>query len=391
MKIAYFDCIGGISGDMILGALIDAGIPEEEFKKFLSALDLPPFELKIRKVKKGAIVSTKVDINSSSKMDFEEMVKVIKKASLPSSIKEKSLYILSRLREAEGKIHGQEIKEVHFHEIGNVDTVIDILGGMWGINFLNIEEVHCSPLPVGSGLFQSSHGYLPIPAPATVELLKGTPIVGKNSHYELVTPTGAAFITTVAKRFGPLPFMRIETVGYGAGERELPFPNVLRIIIGEKLEKNKFEDSIMVLETNIDDMSPELAGYLMERLYEEGATEVFFTPVYMKKNRPGILLTVLADEIKLERLTETIFKETTTLGIRMRKSQRLILKRDVQKVETPWGEVRVKVGKLGKQIVGVSLEFEDLKKIAKKEKLPLKDIYRETIRKFYESIPKQDH
>lgn len=383
MRIAYFDCFAGISGDMLLGALLDCGLDETTWRKELSKLPLSGYQIEVRKTEKKHISATKVDIKikeSHPQRKLSDVVSLLNQSSLPLDIREKSARIFTRLAEAEAKIHGKKIDEVYFHEVGAVDAIIDVVGSVLGLKLLNIEQVYASELPLTKGFAKTEHGNLPAPAPATLELLTGWPVRTANLEGELVTPTGAAILTTLAKYESKLEFIPQKT-GYGAGDYDFKeFPNLLRVIIGEKFSKYE-QDEVVVLETNLDNTEPQVLGYLIEKLLNSGAKDAFFTPVVMKKNRPAVVLTVLAESGVSSKLAEIIFQETYTSGIRMHKESRSKLPRRLEEVETIFGKARVKL--IGEDSnLQIMPEFEDCKILAQKNNLPFKLVY-EKIREAY--------
>jgi len=383
MKIIYFDCFAGISGDMILGALLDSGLDQASWKKELAKLPLVGYEIEVRQTEKQHISATKVSINvkeSQSQRRLADIFSLIESSPLDPDVKQDSLRIFTRLALAEAKVHGTTKEKVHFHEVGAVDALVDVVGSVLGLKLLGVEEIYASPLPLSRGMVETSHGNFPIPAPATLELLFGWPCKTVEIEGELVTPTGAAILTTLAKYQEKLEFAP-QKVGYGAGDSDFKeFPNILRVIIGEKIPRYE-QDEIVVLETNLDNTEPQVLGYLMEKLLNSGAKDVFFTPVTMKKNRPGILLTVLADTAQVSKLSEIIFQETYTSGIRMRKESRVKLPRQIIEIQTGYGKARVKL--IGQDSnLEVLPEFEDCKMIAQKNNLPFRLVY-EQIRQAY--------
>ncbi len=297
MKIAYFDCIGGASGDMILGALLDAGLPLATLQERLAALPLRDFALDARRVSKNGFSATKVDVvvrDDAPERHLAEIAAIVEAGDLAPGIKERALAIFRRLAEVEAGIHGTTLDHVHLHELGGVDTIVDVVGCLVGLDALGIERVYASPLPLGRGFIQAAHGQIPLPAPATVALLRGAAIVGSDIEKETVTPTGAALLTALAAGFGPIPAMTLTAVGYGAGGRDLPIPNVVRLLIGDGAAPTHLGvESVVILETNIDDLNPQVYDYVMARLFKAGALDVFLTPIQMKKNRPGTLLRVI--------------------------------------------------------------------------------------------------
>ncbi len=386
MKVAYFDCFSGISGNMILGALIDLGLDIEELRAELSNLPLQGYQLEARRVAKQGISAIYVDVVTQGDEDEDEkgrkprdVLTLIDQSALDEKIKELSKQIFVRLGEAEAKTHHQDLSTVHFHEIGATDTIIDILGSLIGLKILGVERVSCSPLNVGKGLVRCSHGLLPIPAPITAELLKGVPVYATDVEGELTTPTGAAIITSIATHFGDMPSLRIQKVGYGAGRMDLAIPNLLRVFIGEATgpTKDYTTEEITVLETNIDDMNPQFYDHIMESLLQAGALDVFLTPVQMKKNRPGTLLSVITPREQVEKLLDILFEESTTLGVRVSETRRLSLPRSFHLIETKFGEIRIKVAHRGNAIIKMVPEYEDCKKAAKAYQVPISQVYAE--------------
>ena len=382
MKTAYFECSSGVSGDMILGALVDAGLPLSKLSAGLKGLPIKGFSLKARKVRRSTIAATKVDviIQSSPKAPrtLDAMVRMIKKASLPPLIAKQSLDVLSRMAQAEALAHGITPAKVVFHEIGMVDTIVDIVGGLLGCALLGIEQVSASPLNLGSGLVKTAHGTLPIPAPATAELLKGVPIYTSEIQVELTTPTGAALVTSLATNFGSMPEMRVKSIGHGAGTYQIPGrPNLLRIFIGEGARVN---DRAVMIETNLDDMNPQIYDVLIDRLLSGGALDVTLTPVIMKQGRPGIILGALTARDHVAAVTEIIFRETTTLGVRLHDVSRTILSRSETTVKTKYGLVSVKVATLNDGTQRQSPEYRDCKRIAQNTGIPVRDVMDEVRR-----------
>lgn len=392
MRIAYFDCFSGISGDMILGAMVDAGLPLSELKRELSKLNLKGYRLREEKVKRAGIKATKVDViitqdsrlKTQDSKSWKDIERIVKASSLSAEIKEKGLKIMRRLFEAEGKVHGESPEKVHLHELGAMDCIIDVFGAIIGMNLLNLEKIYSSPLNLGSGIITAKHGNLPVPAPATAEILKGIPTYSTGIPYELTTPTGAAIISAISDDFIPLPFSKIEKIGYGAGSKDIKgHPNVLRLFIGkDSMDYDK--DEVVVIETNIDDMNPQIYEHLIERLLEDGALDAYVTPIMMKKNRPSHLLTVLSERKKIDVLIDIIFRETTTFGVRFHSVSRCKLSKEIEKVKTKYGTINVKIGIRGNDILSITPEYEDCRVIAKKKKLPLRTILEEVKRKAIE-------
>ena len=378
MKVAYFDCFAGISGDMTLGALVDAGLSFAALKSELDKLSVREFTLSQRRVEKHGIAGTKIDVNAREghvHRHLKDVLKIINSSSISASAKEKAARVFQKLAKAEAKIHGTTIEEVHFHEVGAVDAIVDVVGAIVGLELLEIEAIYASRFRFGSGHTRGAHGAMPVPVPAVVEMTKGFPAERTDIPYELVTPTGAALLTALASNIGETIQLRTESTGYGAGTRDVEqVPNLLRIEIGE-LVADPQTDLPVLLETNIDDMTPEIYGYLIDRLFEAGARDAFLTPVIMKKGRPGIQLTVLTDPNKETELTELIFSETTTLGIRRLPVQRHTLERRTDTVQTPYGPIRVKIADIGgKQ--RITPEYDDCARIAREKQVPILDVYK---------------
>ncbi len=384
-RILYFDCYSGISGDMTLGALIDSGLELGRLREALAGLKLSGYNLEAEKVHRGGIAGTRARVRFDGSPPVErhlaDIIGLIEKSELPQSVREKSSAIFHRLAEAEAAVHGIPVEKVHFHEIGAVDAIIDIVGTAAALFLLEIDCIYCSPLPAGRGEVQSAHGRLPLPAPATLELFakRRVPIEGCANDFELVTPTGAAIVTTLADSFGPLPAFNIEAVGYGAGSIDPGYPNFLRLISGcRHLSEPAYEEEVAVIETNIDDQNPEVFGYLMEKLFEAGALDVYYAPVQMKKNRPAVQLTILASPDKIKLLQELVFYETSTLGLRLTTARKIMRPRKITSVQTEWGAVRIKYSPMPdrEDPLHFAPEYEDCQKIARQSGLPLKEVYR---------------
>ncbi|MDO9066478.1 MAG: nickel pincer cofactor biosynthesis protein LarC [Chloroflexota bacterium] len=379
MTIAYFDCIAGASGDMILGALLDAGLPESVLTEKLAALHLKGFALRCQPVLKCGIRATKADVivaDDAPERRLSDIQRILAESSLSSAVRERAGSIFRRLCEVEAGIHGTSMEEVHLHELGGLDTIVDVVGCLVGLEALGVDRIFCSPLPLGRGMSRGSHGRLPLPAPATVALLKGVPVTGTDIEMELVTPTGAALLATLAESFGQIPAMTITATGYGAGTRDLPIPNVLRLLLGEAASPGRMDtQTLALLETNMDDMNPELYDYVMTRLFQAGALDVFLSPIQMKKNRPATLLHVLCRPEHAPVLTQIIFAETTTLGVRQMTVMRQALARSIQSLETPYGPIRVKVACLASGGAKAAPEYEDCRRAAEKHGIPLRQVY----------------
>jgi len=469
MRIAYLECFSGISGDMFLGALVDAGVPVSLLEHAVAALDVGA-ELRIRKVDRSGITATKVDVVVAGESDqprelagvtvgadeeileekrtrrsaaesaerlarrhaevwpptenrqsaphrhshehhhahepghthshepahahdpghvhgrhLSQILRIIANANITTSAKNKATAIFEALGAAEAKIHNTDIESVHFHEVGAVDAMVDIVGAAVGAEALGADEIVCSSLNVGGGTVKCAHGVFPVPAPATVELLHGAPVYSSGVQAELVTPTGAAIVKTLVTRFREFPPMKIERAGYGAGSRDFSgHANVLRLVIGEAMQAPRIathvaaekiaQDTVAVLEANLDDLNPQIFGYVMDRLLSEGALDVFGVPVQMKKTRPGMLLTILAKPEDAERLTSIVFTETSTLGVRRRDEQRQVLERQWETVPTPFGEVRMKIASMNGTVTNYAPEYEDCRRLAEEKHVPLKDV-----------------
>ncbi|MBI5195904.1 MAG: nickel pincer cofactor biosynthesis protein LarC [Nitrospirae bacterium] len=389
MMIIYFDTSSGISGDMILGALVDAGVPLEKLKKELSKLPMRGYELESRKVKRAGFLATKIEVilktgvrsQKSEVRRWKDIERIIKKSSLPNIVKQKGLSIFRRLFEAEAKVHGERVDKVHLHELGAVDCIVDIFGALIGLDILGVKKIYASPLNLGSGMIKTEHGILPVPAPATLELLKYIPVYSSDTKFELTTPTGAVLISSLADGFGQMPVMSVSKIGIGAGGRDFKtHPNVLRVFVGEGQGSGVRGQGVTIIETNIDDMNPQVYEYVMERLFKAGALDVFLTQVIMKKDRPGIVLTVLCSADKKEGLIKIILKETTSIGVRFYEADRITLQREIKTVKTEFGNVRVKISKLGNEILKSAPEYEDCKKIAEKLNKPLIEVMKKSDR-----------
>jgi len=383
--LAYFDCFSGISGDMTLGALLDLGVPLKWLKEELRRVPLADFNITVSPVQRHGIhaASVQVDIlDSKTSRNYSDIRAMIENSPLSESVKSTSLAIFKRLAEAEARIHHGPVDQVHFHEVGGVDAIVDIVGAALGLDYLGINKIVASPVPLGKGFIACSHGNLPVPAPATLGILEGVPVYGADIPYELVTPTGAAIIRSLAQRFEPMPEMVIARIGYGAGQRDFEDrPNLLRIILAAEsesaadLDGKLQEDQITIVETCIDDMNPELFGYLMERLFEDGALDVYWIPVYMKKNRPGTMLQVLCRDDSRDRLIGRVLAETTTTGVRYYRSQRRLLWRDQFKIKTTYGVIPVKRIEDPRGNIRLVPEYEVCRQIALEQNIALRLVY----------------
>ena len=383
--LAYFDCFSGISGDMTLGALLDLGVPLEWLKEQLRRVPLADFDIVVSPVQRHGIHAPSVQVeilDSKTSRHYSDIRALIENSSLSDLVKSTSLAIFKRLAEAEARIHHCPVDHVHFHEVGGVDAIVDIVGAALGLDYLGIKKIVASPVPLGKGFVACSHGTLPVPAPATLGILEGVPVYGTDIPYELVTPTGAAIIRSLVQRFEPLPEMVIARIGYGAGQRDLEDrPNLLRIVLAAEsesaadLDGKLQEDQITIVETCIDDMNPELFGYLMERLFEDGALDVYWIPVYMKKNRPGTMLQVLCKDDRRDRLIDRVLSETTTTGVRYYRSQRRLLWRDQLKIKTTYGVIPVKRIQDPGGNFRLVPEYEVCRQIALEQNIALKLVY----------------
>ncbi|MDP6631974.1 MAG: nickel pincer cofactor biosynthesis protein LarC [Dehalococcoidales bacterium] len=384
MKTIYFDCFSGVSGDMILGALIDAGLDIGELKAELAKLNVSGYKISAEKTARNSVAGTKFNVEVSgehhAKRRLQDIVEIIDRSTLNDDVKESSKKTFRNLAVVEAGIHGESVDEIHFHEVGGLDSIVDVIGTFIGIKKLGIEAVYSSKVHLGTGFVQSRHGILPIPAPATLSVLKGVPVYSTGINAELATPTGAAILVTLSGAFGNMPRMKIEKIGYGAGSRELEIPNLLRVYLGEVDGSGYIEENLVMVETNIDDMNPEFFDYVSNVLLANGSLDVFMTPIYMKKNRPATMLSVLTEQDKLDEVLSTIFAETTTLGVRVNHLERKRLDREFVRVETMYGLITVKVSKIEDWIKNVTPEYEECKTVAQKEGVPLKDVYDEVKR-----------
>ena len=343
ISIAYFDCFSGISGDMIIGAFIDAGMNFPDFEKEINKLKLPQCELTFQKVLKNHITATKFDIREDGNSQFrniQDLNAILDHSDLAENIKHSAKKIFLKIANAESAVHDQPLEDVHFHEIGAVDTIIDVVGVLIGLDMLGIDKIVCSKLNVGTGFISSAHGEFPVPAPATALLLQGLPIYSTGVKAELVTPTGAAIISTLAESFGDMPDLTIENIGYGAGTRNLDHPNLLRVFFGHSTGiSNSSAGFVSTIKTNIDDMNPQLYDHVIDKLFKNGALDVYLTNIFMKKNRPAIQLTVLANCIDEDRMIRLVFEETTTIGLRITREKRKTLKRQIVEKSTKFGRL----------------------------------------------------
>ncbi|MFL0249822.1 nickel pincer cofactor biosynthesis protein LarC [Clostridium neuense] len=393
MKILYYDCFCGISGDMNLAALIDLGVPKKYLTEELSKLNLnSEYEIRIERSMKLGITGTRVDVTLKNNMhghsheehihshehhhrNLKDVEDIINSSNLSDEVKKLSLDIFMKVAEAEAKVHGKMIDEVHFHEVGAIDSIVDIVGAAICIDYLKVDKIIASPVQVGGGFVKCAHGIMPVPAPATAEILKNIPMNTGIVQFETTTPTGAAILAANAEEFTKNIDFEVKKIGYGIGHRDLEIPNVLRVYLGEK-EASEKKDEQYIFETNIDDMNPELYGYVEDKLFEAGALDVFKTPIYMKKGRPGIKLSVLTELKKENGILDIIFEETTSLGIRKYKVEKIMLDREFSKVNTEYGDITVKKAYYKGKLVKYKPEYEECKTIAKEKKLPLDKIYK---------------
>jgi len=400
-RVAYFDCPSGASGDMILGALVDAGLPFEALRDGLAGLDLGGYSIERREVMKGAFRATKVDVHvhdhghdagegpghaharphgkhAHPRRTLPDILGILGRSGLPGPVRDNAARVFRRLAEAEARVHGVSVDEVHFHDVGAVDAIVDVTGACLGLHLLGIEALHCSALPLGGGSVTGPHGRIPVPAPGTAELLRGFPVVDTGVKRELVTPTGAAILTTLASGAGAMPAMTVSAVGYGAGSMELEMPNLIRLFVGEGASPldpmGAATETVCQVETTVDDMSPQLWEPLMDRLFEAGALDVYLTSVLMKKSRPGVVLTALCEPGDVGALAQALFQESTTIGVRWTPWQRQRLPREMVRLETSYGAVAFKVSRLGDRVVTVTPEFDEVRRIARDRGLPVREV-----------------
>jgi uncharacterized protein (TIGR00299 family) protein len=389
MKRAYFDCFSGISGDMTLGALVDSGVDPAALENELRRLPVSGWQLSTARVKRRGIAATQVKVDAGGEhahRGLGEILAMIDAAGYASRVADRASRIFVRLGESEARIHGVAIEKVHFHEVGAVDSIVDIVGSAIGFEMLGIDEFYFSPLNVGAGTVRAAHGVLPVPAPATADLLRGAPVYSTGIELEMVTPTGAAIAATLADGFGPMPPMQVETAGYGAGSADPPSQaNVLRLIMGESAGVHAASEeaqTVSVIEANVDDMSPQVYGYFAEQARKAGALEVYCVAAQMKKGRPGMLLTVVCAPAKRAELVDLIFRETTIIGVRTQDSQRETLEREIVPVETAYGRVGMKVSRRNGVELNAAPEYEDCARIAAERSVPLKGVLAEASREY---------
>ncbi len=380
MRLAYFDCPSGASGDMILGALVDAGAPFEALTRELAGLGVTGYRLERREVIKAGFRATKVDValghHEAGHRGLREILDILEGGRLAPAVRDMASRVFQRLAEAEARVHGTTPERVHFHDVGAVDAIVDVTGACIGLHLLGVDAVHVGALPVGGGFVEGPHGRMPVPGPATAELLKGFPTLDTGIRRELVTPTGAAILTTLAAGAGTMPAMRITAVGYGAGTMDLETPNVLRLFMGEASGASGPApvETIVQVETTVDDMSPQLYEPLLERLLEAGALDVWLTPVIMKRSRPGVVLTALCEPARVADLSRLLFEESSTIGVRWTAYQRARLEREMVRLDTAHGPVTFKVSRLEGRVVTVTPEFEEVRRIARDRGLPVREV-----------------
>ncbi|HEY0544661.1 MAG TPA: nickel pincer cofactor biosynthesis protein LarC [Pyrinomonadaceae bacterium] len=384
MKTLYFDCFAGASGDMILGALVGVGVEPRALLENLTLLGVEGYEVGFETVDRSGISATRAMVRTRHEhahRHLGDILKIIYDSRLSDQVKDRAARIFSRLAEAEARVHNVPVEQIHFHEVGALDAIIDVVGAAIGFDLLGVERFASSALHVGSGMVEMAHGRFPVPPPAVAELLKDAPVYSTDIEGELVTPTGAAIIRVVCDEFGKLPLMRIERTGYGAGSREYEnFPNALRLILGDD-EKHAIEaERLLMIETNIDDMSPQLFGYLMDKALELGALDCYFTPVQMKKNRPAVLVSILCQTELREAMQNLLFSETTTLGVRCYEVERRALQRETVRVETPYGQIDVKVASINGRVVNQMPEYEQCRTAAERAGVALRVVEAEALK-----------
>ncbi|HOF33988.1 MAG TPA: nickel pincer cofactor biosynthesis protein LarC [Spirochaetota bacterium] len=382
-KVLYFDCFAGISGDMTVGALIDLGADEKELLQSLDSLHLHGYRIEIKKALKNGISGTDFNViieedhshhshhHHHHSRNLSDISNIINSSPLDSSVKELSLKIFHEIAAAESKIHAKSIDEIHFHEVGAIDSIVDIVASAVCLNMIKPDKIISSPLNLGEGTVECDHGVFPVPAPATAEILKRIPVYSSGIKKEMTTPTGAAIIKCIAEEFSSFPAMKIDSTGYGLGKRNLEVPNVLRAVIGEM----DYSEKKVMIETNIDDMSGELFSCILPKLLDAGALDVFITPVIMKKSRPGHVLSVLCESGKVDVLEEIIFTETTTFGTRRYEVERSELERSISKVKTSYGEISVKKGYMNGKCLKFSPEYEECAQAAQRHGVPVREVY----------------
>jgi len=383
MRTLYFDCFAGASGNMILGCLLGLGIDRSAFEVEIAKLGLPGVKLNVSTVDRSGISAVHVEVIAPERHDhrhFSDIQRIISDADLSTPVKERAVAVFTRLADAEARVHGISVDRVHFHEVGAVDAIVDIVGACIGFEMLGIERFACSAINVGSGIVEMEHGKFPVPPPAIAELLANAKIYWNEISGELTTPTGAAIISTVCNAYGPLPNLIVERTAYGAGSRAYEkFPNVLRLILGETGAAEARREDLCLIETNLDDISPQVLGYVMERAFEIGALDCWFTPIQMKKNRPGTMISVLCHAHRRTELSALLYRETTTLGLRVRQLERECLAREIVTVTTRFGDVDVKVAYLDGEVTNAMPEFEQVRRLARENNVPLITVQNEAL------------
>lgn len=380
MRVAYFDCPSGAAGDMILASLVDAGVSLEQLRAELAKLRLPGWTLVAREVMKGDFRATKLDVEIDESAhrhhrSLRDILEILERSALETSVRERAGRIFTRLADAEARVHGTDRESVRFHDVGAVDAIVDVTGGVIALDLAGVQAVHVSALPIGGGTVGGPHGRIPVPAPGTAELLRGFPVVDTGVKSELVTPTGAAILTTLAVSAGRMPALTVEAVGYGAGTKDLPgTPNVLRCFLGRTVDDGAADETVLQVETTIDDMSPQLYETLIERVFDAGALDVFLQPVIMKRGRPGVVVTALCAPARVGDLARALFEESTTIGVRWSEWRRARLQREMVEIATAYGTIPFKVSRLGDRIVTVTPEFADVARIAREKSLPVREV-----------------
>ena len=389
MRTIYFDCFAGASGDMILGALVGAGADERALVEQLRLLDIADFEIGFERVDRSGISATRAVVRVEDEQHHRHLgtiLKIIERSRLGDSVKARAARVFTRLAEAEARVHNVPVEQIHFHEVGAMDAIIDVVGACVGFELLAAERFIASPLHVGSGTVEMAHGRFPVPPPAVVELLRDAPVYSTDIKGELLTPTGAAIISTLCESYGALPPMRVQVTGYGAGRREYEnFPNVLRLLVGET-EGDATDEKLYVVETNLDDASPQVVGHLMEQAFRRGALDCYFTPVQMKKNRPGVLVSILCHPQEREAIYALLFDETTTLGVRSYQVERRALAREMTEVETRYGLIRLKLARREGRVTNVTPEYDDCRAAAERHGAPLREVEAAARTAYYEVI-----
>ncbi|GIU81517.1 MAG: nickel pincer cofactor biosynthesis protein LarC [Acidobacteria bacterium] len=403
MKVLYFDCFAGASGNMILGALVGLGVNADELIEKLRLMKIPDFQIEFSEQDKSGIKAIYAEVKAPDEKHhrhLSEIERIISESSLSAQVKDRACRIFRKIAEAEAKIHGVAIEKIHFHEVGAMDSILDIVGACVGFEILGIQKFICSPINTGHGFVQMQHGQFPIPAPAVTEILQGIPIYSNEIEGELITPTGAAIIATLCSEFGTMPKMKIEKVAYGAGKRDYQnFPNVLRLLLGEEIESpneetytsktfqnaedspnHKTTETLILLETNVDDVSPEVLGFLMEKAFQLGALDCWFTPIQMKKSRPGVMISVLCEKGKENEFAKLLYNETSTLGIRFYETKRQSLRRQIVSFQSKYGSVNLKISHLDDEIISIKPEYEQIREIALKLNKPFRQIEREILK-----------